>query len=40
LGTFEIAAGQHRLSFTAADKNANSKGYSFGLDAIDLLAGF
>ena len=38
LGTPDLAAGQHRLRFSAAGKNAVSTGFYFGLDAIDLLA--
>jgi len=38
LGTHELAAGQHRLRFTAVGKNGASTGYSFGLDAVDLFA--
>jgi mono/diheme cytochrome c family protein len=38
LGTHELAAGQHRLRFTAVDKNRTSTGYYFGLDAIDLCS--
>jgi hypothetical protein len=37
LGTYDLKAGKHRLRFTVAGKNAVSDGYSFGLDAIDLL---
>jgi hypothetical protein len=37
LGTFDLFAGQHRLLLTAAGKNAVSKDYSFGIDAIDLF---
>jgi len=38
LGTLDLAAGQHRLRFSVAGKNAVSTGFYFGLDAIDLLA--
>jgi hypothetical protein len=38
LGTHAFTAGQHRLRFFNTGKNAASAGYSFGLDAIDLLA--
>jgi serine/threonine protein kinase len=38
LGTFELSEGQHRLRFTAVDKSSASKGFAFGLDAVDLLA--
>jgi hypothetical protein len=37
LGTFDLSAGEHRLLLTATDKNPSSKGYSFGLDAVDLF---
>jgi hypothetical protein len=37
LGTHQLAAGQHHLRCTAAGKNAVSAGFSFGVDAIDLL---
>jgi hypothetical protein len=37
LGTFDLSAGEHRLLVTAADKNGNSQGYSFGLDAVNLF---
>ena len=37
LGTFDLAAGQHRLRFTAERKNAASTNFFFGLDAFDLL---
>ena len=38
LGTHNLAAGKHRLRFTADGKNAASKDYYFGLDAVDLIA--
>jgi hypothetical protein len=38
LGTYELAAGKHRLSVTAVGKNAVSENYFFGLDAVDLIA--
>lgn len=38
LGTLDLAAGEHRLLFTAIDKNSSSNGYAFGLDAVDLFA--
>jgi len=37
LGTDDLAAGQHRLRFTAERKNAASTNFFFGLDAFDLL---
>jgi hypothetical protein len=37
LGTHDLIPGKHRLRFTVAGKNPASKGYSFGLDAVDLL---
>jgi hypothetical protein len=37
LGTDFLAAGEHRLRFTVAGKNAGSTGHFFGVDAIDLL---
>ena len=37
LGTFELPAGQHKLHVASVGKGAGSKGFSFGLDAIDLL---
>lgn len=37
LGTHDLAAGPHRLRFTAAGRHAASTGTLFGLDAIDLL---
>ena len=38
LGTHTFTAGEHRVRFSAVGKNAASEGYSFGIDAIDLLA--
>jgi hypothetical protein len=38
LDTLEMAAGRHRLRVTAVGKNAASRGFAFGLDALDLLA--
>jgi len=38
LGTWNLAARPHRLRFTAVGKSAASGGFSFGLDAIDLIA--
>jgi hypothetical protein len=38
LGTYELAAGKHQLRVAVAGKNAASKGYFFGLDALDLIA--
>lgn len=37
MGTHELAAGRHRLRFTAVGRNPASTGYRFGIDAIDLL---
>ena len=37
LGTHAFTAGQHRIRFSNAGKNTASTGYSFGIDAIDLL---
>jgi hypothetical protein len=37
LGTFDLSAGEHRLLFTAVGKNAGSKDYYFGIDAVDLF---
>ncbi len=37
LGTHALAAGQHRISFTAVGKNRVSDGHAFGLDAVELL---
>jgi hypothetical protein len=37
LGTHHLAAGQHRMRFTVVGKNSASTGFSFGIDAIDLL---
>jgi hypothetical protein len=37
LGNHELAAGQHHVRFTVAGKNPASTGYSFGVDAVDLL---
>ncbi|HVC98291.1 MAG TPA: C1 family peptidase [Pirellulales bacterium] len=38
LGTHELAPGRHRLRMTAVSKDAVAKGFSFGLDAVDLIA--
>lgn len=38
LGIHELSPGRHRLRFTAVGKEAASKGFSFGLDALDLIA--
>lgn len=38
LGVHDFPAGRHRLRFTAVAKNAASKNFFFGLDAVDLLA--
>ncbi|MGA2068528.1 MAG: C1 family peptidase [Thermoguttaceae bacterium] len=37
LGTHGFTAGRHRIRFSNTGKNAASAGYSFGIDAIDLL---
>ncbi len=37
LGTHAFTAGRHRIRFSNVGKNAASAGYSFGIDAIDLL---
>jgi len=37
LGTHDFSAGRHRLRFTAVAKNAVSKNFFFGLDAVDLI---
>jgi hypothetical protein len=37
LGTWNFSAGRHRLRFTAVGKSPASPGFSFGLDAIDLM---
>jgi hypothetical protein len=37
LGAHVLSAGPHHLRFTAVGKNAVSAGYSFGLDAIELI---
>jgi len=37
LGTVHLAAGPHRLRLATVGRNASSAGFSFGLDAIDLL---
>ena len=38
LGTFDMPAGRQRLRVTAVGKNSASKGFAFGLDAVDLLS--
>jgi hypothetical protein len=38
LGTHELGAGSHTLRITSVGKNPASKGFSFGLDALDLIA--
>jgi hypothetical protein len=38
LGTLDLTVGQHRLRFAVAGKNTVSKGFFFGLDALDLLS--
>jgi hypothetical protein len=40
LGIHTFTAGQHRIRFHSAGKNAASAGYFFGIDAIDLLPHF
>ncbi len=37
LGKFELSPGRHRLRVVAEAKNIASRGFKFGLDAIDLL---
>ncbi len=37
LGELELASGPHTLLFTATGKNVASKGFVFGLDAVDLF---
>ncbi len=37
LGAHDFTAGRHRIRFSNKGKNAASGGYSFGVDAIDLL---
>ena len=37
-GEHELTAGNHCLRFTVVAKNAASKNFSFGLDAVDLLS--
>jgi hypothetical protein len=37
LGTHELAAGPHALRVTSVGKNPASKGFSFGVDALDLI---
>ena len=37
LGDYTFGPGQHRIRFTSVGKNAASAGFSFGIDAIDLL---
>jgi hypothetical protein len=38
LGEHELTAGKHTLRVTAVGKNTGSNDYSFGLDAVDLIA--
>jgi hypothetical protein len=38
LGEADLAAGPHRLRLTVVGRSAASAGFSFGLDAVDLLA--
>jgi hypothetical protein len=38
LGTHDLAAGPHTLRVTSVGKNPASKGFSFGVDAVDLIA--
>ncbi len=37
LGSYDFAAGRHRLRFVSVGKNPASGGFAFGIDAIDLL---
>ncbi len=37
LGDYNLGAGQHRIRFVSVGKNPASAGFSFGIDAIDLL---
>jgi hypothetical protein len=37
LGTQTFTVGRHRIRFANTGKNTASAGYSFGIDAIDLL---
>jgi hypothetical protein len=37
LGTHFLAAGEHRIRFTSVGKDGASGGFSFGIDAVDLL---
>ena len=37
LGTMDLPAGEHRLRVASVGKHAGSTGFSFGLDALDLL---
>jgi hypothetical protein len=39
IGTVDLAAGAHTLSFRVVGKNAASMGYSLGLDAFTLAPG-
>jgi len=38
LGTHQLAAGGHTLRITSVGKNPASKGFAFGIDAVDLIA--
>jgi hypothetical protein len=38
LGTHDLGAGAHTLRVTSVGKNPASKGFSFGVDAVDLIA--
>ncbi len=38
LGTHQLGAGPHALRLTSVGKNPASKGFSFGVDAVDLIA--
>lgn len=38
LGAHDLSAGPHRLRITSIGKNPTSQGFSFGLDAVDLIA--
>jgi hypothetical protein len=37
LGAHELTGGKHTIRFTVTGKNPGSKGYQFGIDAIDLI---
>ena len=38
LGTHELAVGPHALRITSVGRDSTSKGFSFGVDALDLIA--